>query len=161
MENRNDVLRDFEQVVSRYGNAVYRLAYAVVRSKSDADDVYQETFCRYFRAAPTFESAAHQKAWLLKVAGNCAKKLLTSAWFRRRAPLLDEFPLETPEESGLAEALRALPPLYRGVIHLYYYEGYRTEEIARLLRRKPGTVRTQLVRARQLLLIQMQEESHV
>ena len=45
----------------------------------------------------------------------------------------------------------ALPPKYRAVIHLYYYEGYSTEEIARILGCRPGTVRSRLSRARDKL----------
>lgn len=158
MEADKASLNDYEAAVSYYANTVYRLAYAIVRSGCDADDVFQEVFLRYFRAAPVFESAAHQKAWLIKVTGNCARKLLSSAWFRRRAALTEDIPCMTPEENGLKEALDRLPPLYRSVIHLYYYEGYRAEEIAELLHRKPGTVRTQLVRARELIKRQLQQE---
>lgn len=162
MTQTADVANDYEAVVERYANMVYRLAYAIVRSKSDADDVFQEVFLRYFRFTPGFESEEHQKAWLIRVTGNCANKLLTSAWRRKRAALSDEIPFAAPEETGLGEALAQLPPLYRNVIHLFYYEGYQAEEIAKLLHRKPGTVRTQLVRARQLLARQLQKEaSHV
>ncbi len=152
---------DPEQVVTCYADTVYRLAYAYTRAKCDADDVFQEVFARYFRAAPAFESAAHQKAWLLRVTINCAKKLVTSAWFRRRAPLTEDIPFAAPAETGLAEALCALAPPYRSVLHLYYYEGYQTDEIARLLHRKPGTVRTQLVRARAQLAKRLKEAEHV
>lgn len=162
MPKTMDVTNDYEAAIERYANTVYRLAYAIVRSKSDADDVFQEVFLRYFRFAPRFESEEHQKAWLIRVTGNCAKKLLSSAWRRKRAALSDEIPFAAPEETGLREALAQLPPLYCDIIHLYYYEGYQAEEIAKLLNRKPGTVRTQLVRARQLLARQLQEEaSHV
>jgi len=44
------------------------------------------------------------------------------------------------------------------VIHLYYYEGYRTEEIAKILNRKPSTIRSQLKRARERLGELVKEE---
>ena len=139
---------DGDELVTVYAATVYRTAYAFLRSKSDAEDVFQEVFYRYFRKSPSLESREHQKAWLLRVTANCAKKHLTSAWARKRSPLPDALPFPQPTETGLAEALLQLSPLYRGVLHLYYYEGYQAEEIAALLGRKPGTVRTQLVRAR-------------
>ena len=56
------------------------------------------------------------------------------------------------------EALAHLPGKYRAVIHLFYYEGYQTEEIARILGRSPSTVRAQLTRARQKLRTLLKED---
>lgn len=55
-------------------------------------------------------------------------------------------------------ALAQLPEKYRAVVHLYYYEGYGTEEIARILNRRPSTIRAQLTRARQKLKELLKEE---
>lgn len=142
---------DTESAVERYGTMVYRLAYAQLRSRHDADDVFQEVFLRYHRAAPSFAGEDHRRAWLLRVTANCAKSLAASPWRRRTVPLEDVYAYTDPEESGLADALAQLPPKYRAVIHLYYYEGCDTEETARILGRSPSTVRAQLTRARQKL----------
>ena len=152
------MLNDTEDAVRRWGPAVYRMACAVVRSRHDADDVCQEVFLRFHRSAPVFESDEHQKAWLLRVTANCARSLLASPWRRRTAPLEDVYTCETPAESAVDAAMAQLPPKYRSVVHLYYYEGYRTEEIAELLNRKPSTVRAQLTRARQKLAELLKEE---
>lgn len=149
---------DTADAVSRYGPMVYRLAYAILRSRHDADDVFQETFLRYHRAAPVFETEAHEKAWLLKVAANCAKSLRTAPWRQRTVPLEDVYAYTAPAESAVDGALAQLPGKYRAVVHLYYYEGYRTEEIARILGRSPSTVRAQLTRARQKLKELLKEE---
>ena len=77
---------------------------------------------------------------------------------RRTQPLETDLVWEMPEERALYEALGRLPAKYREVIHLFYYEGFSTEEIGRLLRRKHSTVRTQLTRARALLRDFMEEE---
>ena len=63
-----------------------------------------------------------------------------------------------PEENALDDALRKLPQHYREVIHLYYYEEYKTDEIAGILNRRPSTVRTQLTRAREMLAKILEEE---
>ena len=135
---------DTESAVERYGTMVYRLAYAQLHSRQDADDVFQEVFLRYHRAAPPFESEEHRKAWLLRVTANRANSLAASPWRKRSVPL----------DAALAQ----LPPKYRAVIHLYYYEGYDTEETARILGRKPSTVRAQLTRARQALARLLKED---
>ena len=69
---------ELEDVFERYGNMVYRLAFAYARSKADADDIFQEVFLRYYRRAPAFQSEEHRKAWLLRVTINHAKSCLSA-----------------------------------------------------------------------------------
>lgn len=150
---------DTEDIVARYGNMVYRLAFANLRSKPCAEDVFQEVFLRYMKKAPAFESEEHRRAWLIRVTVNCCRNITGSAWYRRTVPLDDhDLPWELPEEWALEEQLRKLPAHYRAVLHLFYYEDLPVDEIARLLKRKPSTVRTQLTRARKLLEHQLREE---
>ena len=148
-----------ESVVKAYADMVYRLAFAQLRSKSDADDIFQEVFLRYIRKQPNFESEEHRKAWLIRVTLNCTKKHWSSAWHRKTAPLYDSFNFSMPEESGLDEALRVLAPKYRSVIHLFYYEGYSTAEISKTLDIRESTIRTQLTRARAQLAEILKGES--
>lgn len=142
---------DTHEAIKQYGSTVYRTAYAYVRSKHDADDIFQEVFLRYHRSAPLFESDQHEKAWLLKVTLNCAKSFFRSPWRQRMIPLEDTYVYTNPKESEIDDALAQLPAKYRTVVHLHYYEGYTTEEIAEITGTKPATVRTQLTRARQKL----------
>jgi RNA polymerase sigma-70 factor (ECF subfamily) len=146
-----------ERVIRTYSDMVYRMAYAHVRNASDADDVMQEVFLRYLRKLPRFENEEHCKRWLLRVTVNCARSFNHTAWMRYVVPLEQEVYAE-PEENRLADALFRLPPKYRDIIHLYYYEGYKTEEIAGILHRKPATVRSQLARAREKLAEILKEE---
>ncbi len=108
--------------------------------------------------APPFESEEHRKAWLLRVTANYSKSLAASPWRKRSVPLEDVYSYSQPEDSGLDAALAQLPSKYQAVIHLYYYEGYGTEETARILGRKPSTVRAQLTRARHILARLLKEE---
>lgn len=140
-----------EQLVHVYGAMVYRLAYAQTRSKSDADDIFQEVFLRVVQNGPSFDDEAHEKAWLLRVTLNCLKSHWRMAWRRHDTPLHDRIPFPAPEENAVEEALQRLPPRYRAAIHLYYYEGYSATEIAEMAGEKPSTVRTRLTRARQKL----------
>lgn len=140
-----------ESEVREYATMVYRLAFAQVRSKSDADDIFQEVFLRYARNNTVFEDEEHRKNWLIRVTVNCSKKHWSSAWQRKVVPLEDNHVFLTPEENGLDEALRKLSRKYRSVIHLFYYEGYSTGEIGRILNVRESTVRTQLTRARSQL----------
>ena len=137
-----------EQLVQRYGGTVYRLAYAQTRSRHDADDIFQEVFLRVAQHRPVFASDAHAKPWLLRVTLNCLKSHWRAAWRRHDVPLDERIPFPAPEERALDDALRRLAPKYRAAVHLYYYEGYSAEEIARMTGKKPSTIRTRLTRAR-------------
>ena len=96
---------DTASAVERYGTMVYRLAYAQLHSRQDADDVFQEVFLRYHRAAPAFEGEEHRKAWLLRVTANCARSLAVAPWRKRHVALEDVYSYSQPEESGLDAAL--------------------------------------------------------
>ncbi len=148
-----------EIIIRKYADMVYRLAYAHTQNRSDADDVFQETFLRYVRKKPHFDDEEHEKAWLIRVTINCAKKQMTSAWKRHTVSLEEHTASETQPANDLRAALSQLTPQYRTVIHLYYYEGYTTEEMARMLSKKPSTIRSQLARARQKLESILKEES--
>ena len=150
-----------QALVERHGQAVYRLAYARTGSRADAEDITQETFLRLVRAAPEFRDEDHCRAWLLRVAANCAGDLHRSPWRKRVGPLEEAAALaaaEPQEPDGLGEALQALPEAYRTVVHLYYYEELNTVEIARILGQREGAVRTRLSRARAMLRERLKEE---
>lgn len=148
-----------EALARCYGPAVFRLAYARTGSRTDAEDVMQEVFLRLLRARPEFSSEEHAKAWLLRVAANCANDLFRAPWRRREEPLTEGLSApEEPERGGVVEAVLALPPKYRAAVHLYYYEELSVEEIAEILGRRPGTVKSRLSRARALLRRYLMEE---
>ena len=142
---------ELEEVMGRYQTMVFRLAYSYTRSRSDAQDLCQEVFLRYFCSRPPFASEEHRRAWLLRVMVNRCKTHLTSWWVRRTVPLDDRIPMPEPEPLALDEALRQLAEKDRLVIHLFYYEECTTREIARMMRTTEGAVRTRLTRARQRL----------
>lgn len=149
------------RLVEQYSTAVYRLAYARTGNREDAEDITQETFLRLVRAAPAFRDGEHCKAWLLRVAANCAGDLHRSPWRRRAVPLEQAGQMaapESPEEQGVEAAILALPEDYRVVVHLYYYEELSTAEIAKVLGKREGTIRTRLSRARAMLREDLQEE---
>lgn len=150
-----------EDVIKEYSAMVYRLAFAKTGNRYDADEVFQEVFYRYVKKKPQFKDKEHQKAWLLKVTVNCSKKLLKSSWKTKIVPLVNEDNFFEEEHKDLHDELSLLPPTYREVVHLFYYEDMSTNQIAKLLNRKTSTVRTQLTRARAMLKKFMKEEDYV
>jgi RNA polymerase sigma-70 factor (ECF subfamily) len=150
-----------EQVIRYYSDLVYRLAFARTGSKHDADDVFQEVFLRYVKKNPSFQSEEHRKAWLIRVTINCLNSLWRSPWRQRKQTLSEDLSFETQESINLYQELQKLPPKYREVIHLFYYEEMSLEEISLTLNRKNSTIRTQLTRARVMLKDFMKEEDYV
>ncbi len=146
-----------EKVIKFYADMVYRLAFARTGTKCDADEVFQEVFMRYIKNKPVFENEEHRKAWLIRVTINCSNKLWNSAWKRKIEPLTETISFETKNDIDLNKELQQLPPKYREVIHLFYYEDMSLDEISQALNRKNSTVRTQLTRARALLKNMLKE----
>lgn len=136
---------DWEELVEQNENRLYRAALAILGHPQEAEDAVQDAFVRYLEKAP--DGLENPNAWLTRVLVNGCKSRLRLAW-RRVGPLPDTLPAPGPEERGELEELFSLPPEDRAVIHLHYYEGYSTDEIARLLGQRPGTVRSRLSRAR-------------
>ena len=93
------------------------------------------------------------------MAANLCKNRL-SYWRRHPQEELSELlpGREEPQLAAVWDAVGALPARYRGVVHLYYYEGYAAREIAQLLGEKPATVSTQLNRGRQQLRTLLESE---
>ena len=144
----------WEEALTLWGDAVYRLALARTGHKQDAEDVTQNTFLRYAEALEKgmkVESQEHCKAWLFRVAINQSKNLFSSAWFRHRAALTEEITFSQESHREIYFAVQALPEKYRTTLHLYYYEGYSVKEIGELLGKKENTVKSLLKRGREQL----------
>lgn len=144
--------------MEKYKDLVYRLAFSYCGNSTDADDVFQEVFLRYYRKNPEFDSEEHEKAWFIRVTINCSKSLLTALWRTRTVELDENLPFQDSYESDLFRTIMELPPKYRTVIELYYYEGYKIREIAKLLHRSENAIKQQLSRARKQLKKILSEE---
>lgn len=127
--------KDIEDIYRRYVDMLYRVAYSFMKNSADAEDMVQETFIRLLRSGTSFASEQHEKAWLIVTVSNLCKSALRSPWQRREA----------------LDAVLALPEDYKLPVYLYYYEGYPTADIARMLDVAPATVRSRLNRARKKL----------
>ena len=147
------------EIIERYAPMVYRIALSRTRTPADAEDVMQEVFLRLVRKRPEFRADEHCKAWLLRVTVNCAGDLHRAVRRRRTVPLEEGAWVPGPEPDGILEAVLALPEVYRLPIHLFYYEELSVAEIAALLGRSEGAVKTRLSRARDLLRAQLKGEN--
>lgn len=151
--------KEFCVYVEKYIDTVYRVAFSILKNPQDADDMTQETFLKLYTCGHKFVSDNHVKNWLIKVTINGCKNLFRNIW--RKDENLDDYAnqlgFESREESDLFEAVNSLDQKYRIVVHLFYFEGYSTAEIAQLLSISEKTVSTRLRRARGKLKVILTE----
>jgi RNA polymerase sigma-70 factor (ECF subfamily) len=137
-----------------YADTVRRICFIHLKNSADAEDMFQKVFLKYILHDREFESRAHEKAWLIRVAVNGCKDVIKS-FFRKKVISFEELTAEPcyfqERESEVLEAVLALPEKYRDVIYLHYYEGYSAVEIAKTLGKNENTIYTWLDRARKRL----------
>lgn len=134
----------------RYSDDVFRLAYSYLGNRPDAEDVCQTVFLK-LAESDTLLLPGKEKSWLLTCAANASKNLTTSYWRKNVGELDPTISFSDPRDRELHDVLMTLPPKYRIVIHLYYFEGYDQQEIAKILHITRTNVQTRMSRARNLL----------
>ena len=85
---------------------------------------------------------------------NECKSISLSPWKSRRENIDDyvqNLAVTDPDQGALFEEVMKMKKKYRQVLHLFYYEGYKTKEIADILNISESAARTRLSRARELL----------
>lgn len=146
--------QEVNNAIELYSDMILRLCMVSLKNSADAEDVFQTVFLKYALSSKRFESAEHEKAWLIRVTVNACRDLL-KRFFHSRTVCMEELtgiaPAVTAEQYAVMEAVWSLPKQYRDVIHLHYYEGYTAPEIAGILNRNPNTVYTHLNKGKQLL----------
>ena len=138
-----------------YKDDIYRFALSYTHSREDAEDICQSVFEQLLRH-PSIQPGK-EKAWLMQTCANRCKNLLRSHWWSRSTPLEDVHSVPGQSLDPVKEAVMALKPEYRAVVYLYYYEGYSTDEIGKLLRISQSAVSTRLHRARHQLKQELEE----
>lgn len=162
----------FEELLDRYEDKVFRLAFRFVRNESEAKEILQDAFLSIWRKLDTFKGDSQFSSWVYRVAANAALMRLR---VQRRHPEMstEDLPVgyldnhgqlptggenwaKRPDEQLQSDELRrhiqaaveALPELYRSVFLIRDVEGLSTEETAELLDISIPTVKTRLHRAR-------------
>lgn len=146
---RAHINEEAERALAAYGNSMLRLAYLYLHNISDAEDVLQDVLIQFIKAEPQFETASHEKAWLMRVTCNISKNRISYNRIRKTDELSEELAEnETEDLTFVWDAVKHLSPKYREVIHLFYHEGYSTAQIADILSKNESTVRSLLQRGR-------------
>ena len=127
--------KSIEEIYEIYGEMLYKISLVMLKNTHDAEDVVQNVMIKYMTKRTAFNSSEHEKAWLIRVCLNCCKDTLR---FLKRSSHenIDDIKTTYPRESETAQVLVGLmnlPNRYRKVLILYYYEGYKCNEIGNIL----------------------------
>ena len=140
------------EAVEKYGDMLYRICLVMLKNTADAEDAVQETFIKLVQRPTAFDSADHEKAWLITVATNKCRDMLR---YRKRhktesEELLQGYFIEN-NDSGILEALSELDEKYRIILVLYYVEDYKIDQISEITGISVSAVKMRLSRGRKLL----------
>ncbi len=138
-----------ENIIERYGSAVYSFALMRLKNPDDAADVYQNVFLKLFEKKPHFLSEAQLKSWLMKTTFNFSADILRKKI--RECELTDDIATKDKEYDGFFDIIEKLPEKYRDAVYLHYGEDMKISDIAKVLGLTAGGVKARLSRARQML----------
>lgn len=154
----------WELMVRDHQQAVFRLAYLLLRNADDAEDIAQDTFIRAFRSLHTFDPARPLRPWLLQIAANLARNRQRS--LRRYLAALGRWLSSEPaaisgsdrsgdqwEADQLWQAIGQLRTQDREILYLRYFLDLTEHEMSNTLQIAPGTVKSRLHRAIQRLRV--------
>lgn len=148
----------FAGLVERHSRFLFRVAYALIRNAQDAEDAVQETFLKLYRTG-AWERMENERAFLARTVWRIA---LTKRPVQRTSELDPEMPMRnasSPEDTAIAadwnatvyRLIDALPETLRRPLALSAVEDLTSREIADVMGIEEGTVRTRILRARQIL----------
>ena len=150
---------DVERIVDTYGNMLFRICLVILCNEKDAEDVVQDTLITYLTKSPTFTDSEHEKAWLITIATNRCKNMRRYNIIRKSLDISDlQLYAKDDENYGVLDLLMKLPTKHKIVLLLHYVEGYKVDEIAKILAITSSAVKKRLQRGRDLLRERYREE---
>lgn len=161
----------FQQIVDEHREAVFRLAYLMLRQEDDAQDITQETFLRAYKNLHHFDTSRPMRPWLLRITANlCRNHRRDFGRYWRALWQFSQQKLEASESSAeqsliqeaeveaVLNAVQHLRPSEQEIIYLRYFLGLSIEEAADVLKVRPGTVKSRLHRALKQLTLVIQRQ---
>lgn len=140
-----------EELVEEYSDMIMQISYQNSFNKSDAEDITQEVFIKLIKNIDKLKSKEHIKAWLIRVTINLSKDYNKSFWRKNTCKLEENIEYFDNETQEILQEISKLKPMYRNIVYLYYYQRYKLNEIADLLKMNVNTVSSNLTRARMQL----------
>lgn len=148
----------FNKYFNLFYRDVYRLAFSYTLNYADSKDIVQETFIKLYKNMNKFKenTDVEIKRWLMVVASNNCKDYLKSFWKSKVKNLTEENQSFVNYDKEILDMLKLLDKKYRIPLFLYYYEGYKISEIAKILREKESTIKMRLANGKKILKKEME-----
>ncbi len=148
----------FNKYFNLFYRDVYRLAFSYTLNYADSKDIVQETFIKLYKNMNKFKenTDVEIKRWLMVVVSNNCKDYLKSFWKRKVKNLAEENQSFVNYDKEILDMLQQLDKKYRIPLFLYYYEGYKISEIAKILREKESTIKMRLANGKKMLKKEME-----
>lgn len=149
-----EINKKFLELYNSYSNDVLKLAFNFTKNIYEAEDIVQSVYIKLFQELRKDSNKEFNKKWLLKVTANESKNIFKNIWHKRvilnDEILQNEFDIaDSLKNDELTTVLLKLPLKYRNVIYLYYYDGYKIDEIAEILKLRTSNVKSILSRGRE------------
>nr|WP_303873434.1 sigma-70 family RNA polymerase sigma factor [Tepidanaerobacter acetatoxydans] len=162
--SKTDLEEQIAEHVIEFKDRYYRLAYSYVRNADDALDIIQESIYKAFSSLDSLKNPSYIKTWFYRIVVNTSldflrkrkKEIVVSEVFLSAN---DESEYDSYEDFDLKAALDDLPPNYRSIIILRYFEDLKLQEIAEILNENVNTVKTRLYAGHKKLRIKMNDEN--
>ncbi|MET4558860.1 RNA polymerase sigma-70 factor (ECF subfamily) [Lysinibacillus parviboronicapiens] len=152
------------QLMNDYAQDIIWLIYSYVKDKNVAEDLTQEVFIKAYKKLDGFKGNSSIKTWLYRIAINCSKDHLKSAYIRRVLPInifskfnnqttpsTESIYMKNNESAIITKHVLKLPLKYREVIMLFYFEELSIKEIEKIIHINSNTIKSRLRTAKQLL----------
>ncbi|MDE6656274.1 MAG: RNA polymerase sigma factor [Anaeroplasmataceae bacterium] len=153
---------EFNNKYQMYSQELFVICYGYTHNKQDAEDILQDVFLKYLKRNISFSNSLEEKYWLIRVTINTCKNHIKSS-YNTRVTLEQEILEAYPDNSlrkdidVLARIVKHLPKKYKDVVILYYYNSYKTNEIAGLLHISLSAVKKRMERARKIIQEEMEK----
>ena len=152
--------KSIERIVETYSNTIFKISLIILCNEVDAEDALQETILKYISKTPIFHDEEHEKAWLIRVATNVCKDMCRFRNRHNHINIEDIQDYYQSDETGeILRSVMELPKKYKIVLYLFYISGYKSDEIAKILKILPATVRKRLQYGRNLLKMDIERSN--
>ena len=145
---RNLKEEEFQIKYDMYKDIIYNIAYTYVHNSDDSLDISQDVFMKYLNSNEEFETLDNEKYWLIRVTINTSKNYVTSSWKKKVYSDKNE---DNDEKQMYYHIVTNLKDKYKEIIILHYYEDFKVEEIASILKLSISCVKKRLERGRQII----------
>ncbi|WP_430510499.1 RNA polymerase sigma factor [Gottfriedia solisilvae] len=160
MKGNSNLEKELVDFIMNNKDDFYRLAYGYVKNSNDAIDILQDSIQKAISSKKNLKKEQSLKSWFYRIVINTSLDFLRK---QKRLVVVDEETIQSYSSGindhytniDLERSLEALPPKYKSVIILRYFEDLKIEEVAEILQESPNTIKTRLYKALELLRIKM------